>query len=385
MKLLFLTFYYQPDLCAGSFRATSLSEELIGKEGLEVDIITTQPNRYSTFKAESKDFEKIGNLNIYRIALPSHESGMIDQAKSFITFFYKTLKIIRKKKYDLIFATSSRLFTAFLGAFISKIKRVPLYLDVRDIFYDTMKDILKKSSIKIVLPIIKSIEIFTFKSANKINIVSRGFEKYFHKINPNLQLSYFTNGIDSVFLNYDFTCTKKNTDKIIITYAGNIGKGQGLDKIVPQMAAILGQDYLIKIVGDGGAKKELKQKLKKMPQNNIELLDPINRTELLKIYKESDYLFLHLNKLKAFEKVLPSKIFEYAVTGKTIIAGVEGFSKLFIKKNIPNAIIFEPANIDSFIKEFNKKRNTFDITAFKNKYNRKTISSKMATDILQTK
>lgn len=383
MRLLFLSFYYQPDLCAGSFRASSLAEEFKKRDNVEVDIITTQPNRYSTFKMALQSFEKSGNLNIYRIALPSHKSGMVDQAKSFIWFFYQSFRIIRKKKYDLVFATSSRLFTAFLGSVISRLKRVPLYLDIRDIFYDTMKDILSHSKIKLILPVIKLIELFTIKKATKINIVSAGFESYFRKINPELQLSVFTNGIDSIFLEYDFSFDKKDRTEKIITYAGNIGQGQGLDRIIPEMAARLGPQYVIKIVGDGGAKNKLIENLTKLTKTNVQLLDPVDRKTLLQIYKESDYLFLHLNKHEAFKKVLPSKIFEYAVTGKKIIAGVDGYSKKFIEQNIPNAIIFEPANIDSFINEFSKERNSFDLETFKNKYSREQISANLVSDILQ--
>ena len=66
--------------------------------------------------------------------------------------------------------------------------------------------------------------------------------------------SFYTNGIDDVFLKYDFTKDKKNK-KVIITYAGNIGEGQGLEKIVPDMARKLGNEYEIHIIGDGGRKK----------------------------------------------------------------------------------------------------------------------------------
>ena len=56
--------------------------------------------------------------------------------------------------------------------------------------------------------------------------------------------------------------------------------------------------------------------------NNIRLLPPIERQQLIKEYQNADVLFLHLNDYPAFEKVLPSKIFEYAALGKPILAGV---------------------------------------------------------------
>ena len=49
MKILYLTFYFEPDLCAGSFRNTPLVAELarqLGPYG-SVHVVTTQPNRSS--------------------------------------------------------------------------------------------------------------------------------------------------------------------------------------------------------------------------------------------------------------------------------------------------------------------------------------------------
>ena len=47
MKILFLSFYFPPDLCAGSFRAQSLIEGLKKQDKItEIEILTTIPNRY---------------------------------------------------------------------------------------------------------------------------------------------------------------------------------------------------------------------------------------------------------------------------------------------------------------------------------------------------
>ncbi|MFK5151239.1 hypothetical protein ACI4CU_28200, partial [Klebsiella pneumoniae] len=80
-----------------------------------IDVITTVPNRYSSFSAEAKQDEHEGNLRIRRIILPSHKSGFIDQIKAFYHYYREVRKKIRYIEYDLVFASSSRLFTAYLG------------------------------------------------------------------------------------------------------------------------------------------------------------------------------------------------------------------------------------------------------------------------------
>lgn len=349
MRLLIISFYYAPDLCAGSFRTQGFVEALneLNDKDLKVDILTTTPNRYKSFKVKAKSFEQIGNVQINRIKIASHQSGMLDQAYAFIRFYNNVLKLIKSKEYDLVFATSSRLFTAFLGAIVSKRKKIPLFLDLRDILVDNMKCILPWYKRVFIVPILSIVERFTIKQAFAINLVSEGFRGYYFKLAPSKQYSFITNGIDAAFLETDFSNLKNNSTKII-TYAGNIGEGQGMDKIVPEMCQFLGDKYVIRIIGSGGKIEALKEKLKEKEITNVELIAPVEREELLRYYRETDYLFLHLNNHQAFEKVLPSKLFEYGGIGKPIIAGVNGYAAQFIKENLDGSLVFNACDIEDF-------------------------------------
>lgn len=386
MRILVLSFYYSPDLCAGSFRTTAFVEELkkqINQDD-KIEIITAMPNRYGSFSEDAKEFEMLEeNIAINRINLGTHKSGFVDQSKLFLKFVWEVLKLVRQRdKYDIVYATSSRLMTAFLGSLIANKQKAKLYLDIRDIFTDTLESVFAKSKLRYVIPIFKQIEKYTVNSANHINLVSQGFETYFKNINNNISYSFYTNGIDDVFLEHDFIQGNKN-EKIIITYAGNIGEGQGLEKIVPDMAKKLGFDYEIHIIGDGGRKKALVENLKKI--NNVKLYEPVNRTKLIEIYKNSDILFLHLNDYEAFKKVLPSKLFEYATTNKFIIAGVGGYAKEFIEEHISDAIVFEPCNVNDFLEKFKKVKKIDNINriSFVEKFKRENIMAKMAKEVYE--
>lgn len=386
MRILVLSFYYAPDLCAGSFRTTAFVEQLKKQINLDdkVEIITAMPNRYGSFSEDAKEFEKLAeNIEVNRIDLGTHKSGFVDQSKLFLKFAWQVIKLLKKReKYDIVYATSSRLMTAFLGSLVANRQKSKLYLDIRDIFTDTLESVFAKSKLRYIIPIFRKIEKYTINSATHINLVSKGFESYFKNINNNISYSFYTNGIDDVFLEYDFTQDKKN-EKTIITYAGNIGEGQGLEKIIPDMAKKLGDHYEIHIIGDGGRKKALIENLKGI--KNVKLFDPANRTKLLEIYKSSDVLFLHLNDYEAFKKVLPSKLFEYATTNKFIIAGVGGYAKKFIEENISDAIVFEPCDVNDFYEKFRRIDKFSDINReyFIEKFKRKNIMSKMAKEVYE--
>ena len=49
LRILFLSYYFRPDLSAGSFRSSALVQELVSQPNSEVDVFTTKPNRYASF------------------------------------------------------------------------------------------------------------------------------------------------------------------------------------------------------------------------------------------------------------------------------------------------------------------------------------------------
>jgi len=388
-RIVYLTFYYEPDLCAGSFRNTPLAIEL-AKQACEKDIIvdvyTTLPNRYSTFKQSAPEFEEIGNLRIHRISLPPHKSGMLDQVLSFKKFYLEVIKLNKNKRADLVFASSSRLFTAYLGYTIAKKSNAPLYLDVRDIFVDTMSDVFKSKILKIgILPLLKLIENKTFSYAKHINLISGGFKSYFSKFR-NTKFTFYTNGIDEEFLEVPRLVESNNkfSKKKSIVYAGNIGESQGLHKIIPLAAKELGNEYEFLIIGDGGTKNLLQDEINKLSVDNVVLEKPFRRRELHDIYRSADYLFIHLNDYPAFRKVLPSKVFELATFEKPIIAGVSGFAAEFIKNEVLDSFVFEPCNVKQLV-DFLKSdipSTEIDRMEFRLKYRRRNINNLMAESIL---
>ena len=139
-RLVYLSFYFEPDLCAGSFRNTSLVKELTRQaksKGIIIDLYTTMPNRYKSYDINALEYEEIENLRIHRIKIPTHKSGLVDQILSFSKFYLHVLNLNNNKKNDLVVASSSRLFTAYLGYRLAQRSKSLLILDIRDIFFET--------------------------------------------------------------------------------------------------------------------------------------------------------------------------------------------------------------------------------------------------------
>ncbi|WP_447742090.1 glycosyltransferase family 4 protein [Pseudomonas laurentiana] len=355
-RVLLLTFFYPPDLSAGSFRAHALVEamRLQALGYAHIDVITTQPNRYSSHAPQSSVLEKCNGIRIRRIQIPAHKNGKLDQSRAFLVFALNAIRIARKEKYELVVATSSRLMTAVLGAYIAHQQKSKLYLDIRDLFVKNLRELFPAPISKPLRLIFSSLERLAVRRANGVNLVSKGFQSYFQNRYPDRKFSFFSNGIDNDFMNFPIIQYSSTEDDIAvkILYAGNIGDGQALHLIIPQLAQRLGSRVKFFIIGAGGRLSTIHQLIKELKLTNIEIIPPVSRKELLSMYHGCDVLFLHLNDYKSFHRVLPSKLFEYAATGKPIWAGASGYAAEFMNKEVSNTAVFHPCDVDGALKAF---------------------------------
>lgn len=381
-NIVYLSYHFEPDLSAGSFRnsavAKAFSKKLDGKA--IIHLYCTQPNRYKNATEETQPFERIGNLHIHRIVVPQHGNGFLLQMWSFWHFQRKVKKEIKKLELDYVHASSSKLFTAYLAYRIAKLRKINYSIDLRDLFSENLSELIKWPVINQMTSwIVKTFfERPCLSNAHQIIINSEAFRDSIPARYTG-EVHFIPNGIDDEFLNWEQSIELPDHPKIIC-YAGNMGEGQGLHKIIPQLAEQLGQDYQFILIGDGSAKKKLLNEIKHRHLKNVKCLSPMKRKHVLEYYKNSHYLFLHLNDFKSFEKVLPSKVFEYGGGNIPIIAGVAGYAKKFIDMELRDSVFtFDPCDVDS-VSTF-LKSNTYQKSSrkeFIRKYTRKNLSLLMS-------
>lgn len=387
VKILLLSFYYPPDLAAGSFRSEAMVKALRDQYGdnVFIDVLTTQPNRYYSYHEVGQACETSPGVRIRRISLPEHHSGFLDQARAFFYYAWGVNKVTRKHQYDVVLATSSRLMTAALGRWIARKLRIPLYLDIRDIFVENLPEMLPFRLGGLLAKGFAFIEKWTIQGASKVNLVSAGFLPYFKTRYPSVDYSVFTNGVDDVFLtSQDGSPKPAGNAPLNIVYAGNIGAGQGLHHIIPELAARLGNKATFKIIGDGGAVEALRTALKEHGvEAYVELCLPVPRSDLVGIYRQADVLFLHLNSYSSLRRVLPSKLFEYAAMGKPIWAGLDGYSAEFVLEQIENAAVFPPCDTEKALEALaSLTLGCYPRTGFRQHYARGTTMRAMVEDVM---
>ena len=380
MKYLFISYYFPPDIGAGSFRSYTLLKTILKNTNRDdkIFVISATPNRYDIKPKGSHNKIDDKKIKFYKIKVPNHKEKIFLKSLSGLIYFLNSFILVLKIKPDICISSTARLISglsAYLPKFILKYRYL---IDLRDIFSDNVNEIFTNILFKnYLINFIRKLEKKILEGACSVNLVSKGFQNYIDKNKIKLKsATYFSNGLDQIFLKNLDKNPKRLREIKKVLYVGNIGDGQGLHKIIPNISKIESKvDFLI--IGDGGKKKLLIDKINKLKLKNIKILKPMSQNKLIYYYKQADILLLHLNDYKALENVIPSKIFEYLSFNKPILCGVSGYTKKFISK-FDNLFFFNSCDHLSFIKTINKIKKKLPISLKNNrsklkKYNRNKI------------
>jgi len=325
VKIVVLTQNYVPDPAASSFRMKALAEEL-QQRGHEVAVITGTPNRYSSFELSRDKINEGDKEEIIRIKRPAQSGSVLCRSLGDLVFLFKSLWVSRPyvRSCDVVVATTPHLWIGLVGAVAAWFHRKPLVLDVRDLWPDVMIELGVIRENSVLFWLLKKIERFIYRSAREITYNSPAFASHIAK-EGGKTTACITNGIDDEYFKALQTLGPNPVlyNPYTVTYAGNIGMAQDLEPLVEAAVSFEGR-LNFRLIGDGLDRIRIQRLIKQKKVRNIEILPPVERTGLLGYYLETDAFFVHLKPIPMFEKTIPSKIFEYAATGKPVVWGLEG-------------------------------------------------------------
>lgn len=361
MHILFFSDNFPPEVNAPANRTYEHCRRWV-QNGAKVTVITCAPNfpqgkvhkGYKNTLWSKKIMDDITVIRVWTFIAPN--SGfflrIFDHISFMISSFIASLFV---KKVDIIVTTSPQFFSNFPGFFLSRMKNIPWFLELRDIWPESIRALgaLKNN---FLFSILENLELYFYKKAKKVivvtnsfktNLVSRGIHEE--------KIKVITNGVNLDNLApFDGNSNLKDSleiqNKFCIGYIGTIGMAHKIDILVDLAKKIELSEYSnvfhVLIIGDGSEKSKLQALIKKENLTNITLLDPIKREVLSEYFSILDVFVVHLKNNDLFRSVIPSKIFESLAMGKPILHGVDGESKeIIIKNNV--GLFFTPENVNN--------------------------------------
>jgi glycosyltransferase involved in cell wall biosynthesis len=298
--------------------------------GHEVEVVTAFPHHLSgrVFNGYGGKFyakDSYKDVVVHRTWIYAAGGTGLRRLLSYLSFSVSSLLgLARSIKPDVLFIESPPLFLAISGWFYAAVRKVPIVLNVADLWPDVIEEfgVVRQP---FVLGAARRLESWAYSKATIINGITDGvYNRLLEKGVPRRKLLMLPNGVDVDL----FTPHEPDVDlrravdpggRSIILYAGTHGIAHGMEVIVEAAKKLGEEPVLFLLIGAGSAKERLEKLARTEKLDNIKFLDPVPLAELPKFYSVATASLATLRPGEMSRKVRPAKMFTSMASGVPVI------------------------------------------------------------------
>ena len=357
MRILFLSHYFPPEVNAPATRTYEHCRQWV-RDGHQVTVVTCAPNHpqgrvYEGYRNRIYQRETKDGISVVRIwTFVTANEGFLKRTLNYISYMCSACIVsLVRPKADIVLSTSPQFFNGLAGYFVSKLRRIPWVLEIRDLWPES---IVAVGAIKspVIISLLEWIERFAYRKADWIVPVTDSFKTYMlAKGIEARKITVVKNGVDlAQYAPRDGASALAEElgveGKFVVSYFGTHGMAHHLQTILHAAHRLNGSKNIIFLmVGDGAERRALLQMRDDMALGNVMMLDQQPKSRMRDFWALSDISLVLLKQSDLFKTVIPSKIFESLAMTKPIILGVEGESADLLRA--ANAgICIEPEQAD---------------------------------------
>ena len=346
-RILFFSHYFPPEGNAPASRVYEMCKRWV-QDGYDVTVVTCSPNHpngvlYRGHRNRLVQRKMVDGIRVVRVwSYLAANKGKRRRALNFLSYMVTATiagALVCRRPHVLI-ATSPQFFCGWAGVLVSSLRRVPLILEIRDIWPESLRTVgaVARSS---TVSFLERLESHMYRRAFRIVTVGEGYkEQLVHRgVTPD-KIDVVTNGVDRDLFD-SRQCGKSFRERFglvgsfVVAYVGTIGMASGLE-VVLRAARLLKEtgrnDVKLLLVGDGANREILQREARAEKLHNIVFTGRLDKSLVPQALAASDACLVHLRKQALFESVLPSKIFEAAGMKKPIILGVKGHAAALVER-----------------------------------------------------
>lgn len=341
MNIWIVNHYAIPPSMGGLVRHYYFSKYL-QKKGHTVKIFTSS-------KIHNTDINMIKDRSLYReemedgveytfVRSRDYKGNGMDRVVNMMDLPFKTWKAMKlfykKQKPDVIYTSSPDLFVAFFALRFGRKHKIPVVVEVRDLWPESIVEYNKISRKNPVIQILYQLEKWIYKKADQLIFTMEGGKEYicdkgWDKVVDLKKVNHVNNGVDLEEFeeNYkkyqieDPDLMNDSTFKVI--YVGSIRQVNNLGTLV-DAARYLKDDKSIQILiyGDGTEKKKLEEECN-ANNLNVKFKGRVEKKYIPFILSHSDLNVINV-RAAALNKYGCSwnKLFEYMASSKPILCNL---------------------------------------------------------------
>lgn len=350
MKILIISQYYRPDITAAANRITDTAD-LLQSYGHDVVVVTAIPHKSGS--VDFKAYDETASPHLYRVSLSAGSLGSTaSYLNQFLGFtyaaFFRAYSLARTEKFDVVWVSSPPLPIVLTSILLRALVRVPVVLDVRDIWPESAVNIGKIRRKSLLERLGLMLENAAYRHATRITCVSKPMSRYISQ-KAKVPVDVIYNGVPcSEFLSH----TPMSVGPRMFCYAGNLGLAQGIPLLITAFAEALQDEKMCEctllLVGDGAVKQESENLVKSLGiQDRVTFCGAVPKEEAVFLMKSADVLLIPLQDSPAFRLTVPSKVFDCMALCKPIVSNVAGEAKDVLEQTGAN-VVATPGSITDF-------------------------------------
>ena len=368
MHILFITDNFPPETNAPASRTYEHAREWV-RMGHKVSVLTCVPNFpygrvYDGYRNRAFQHEIMDGIDVYRVwSYMAENKGFARRILDFFSFMVSSIfwsPWIRS--VDVVIATSPQFFAGVAGYVISKMKRRPFILEIRDLWPEQIATLGVISENNIIYRLLKRMAKYMYHHCDQLVTVGEGYKDQIamgYDINKD-RIEVIPNGISPELFKptgkrEDFRREMGWENKFIVLYLGTHGMSQKLETVL-EAAEILRdiKKLYFVFVGDGAEKQKLMALKKEKKLNNCIFLPMQPKKKVPYFYEAADACIIPLRRCQLFLGNYPSKMFEAMAMECPIILSAAGKSVELLKRADAGIAVSpeEPEELAKAIREF---------------------------------
>lgn len=335
-----------PDMGDGT-RHYDLAEQMV-KDGCDVAIFASSFNhkkrRDILGKWQIKRTVRVNGVEFVWLKTVHYKDNGIARALNMLSYAVMAFLVgLFKAAPDTIVASSVHPLAWLAGYALARIKRARFIAEVRDLWPQTLIDMGAMSENGTPARVLRAIERFTYKRADKIITLLPGAGAYIEAMGVDAsKVVYIPNGVN--IERYDRAYQSGNmaddvkrildehSGRFKAVYLGAHGEANGLNIIIDAAKILLGEGYDgidILLVGDGPEKQRLMEYAKSIGADNVYFYPPISKDQVPYLLKGVDICLFNLKDNDVFKYgISPNKMFDYLCAGKPIVFACKAYNDI---------------------------------------------------------
>ncbi|MCH4543998.1 glycosyltransferase family 4 protein [Ochrobactrum sp. A-1] len=357
MHILFLSDNFPPEVNAPASRTFEHCREWV-RAGHRVTVITCAPNfptgkLFPGYRNRLFAREEMDGIEVIRVwSYITANEGFLRRTLDYVSFMMMAIPAsFRVERPDLVIATSPQFFTICAGYVVSRLRRIPYILELRDLWPESIRAVgaMKQS---VILDWLEKLELFLYRKADAIVVVTNAFkanlkargidEKKIHVVTNGADLSRF----QPMEKDAKLVGRLGLGGKFVAGYIGTHGLAHALETLLEAAKALQDQgrtDIHLLFLGGGASKDALVARASDLQLGNVTFVDSVPKADVVRYWSLLDASVIHLRNTPLFATVIPSKLFECMAMGIPVLQGVRGESADIVESEAMG-VVFEPEN-----------------------------------------